>query len=72
MKILIVGASVAGLEAAFYARKRYPSATIQLLDQSQVLGYHPTRFNRYLIGEFAPMLRMSQIMMLLPKSYWKS
>ena len=52
MKILIVGASVAGLEAAFYARKRYPSATIQLLDQSQVLGYHPTRFNRYLIGEF--------------------
>ena len=39
MKIVIIGASFAGISAAIASRKKYPQAEISLIDKQATVGY---------------------------------
>ena len=51
MKIVIVGASFAGLSAALECLHRYPEADITLIDREKEVGYFPNVFNWKLKGD---------------------
>lgn len=51
MKIVIVGASFAGMSAALECRSVYPEARISLIDKEETVGYLPTALNGRLKGE---------------------
>lgn len=51
MKIVIIGASFAGLSAALECRSLYPEATIVLIDKEEKVGYFPNALNWLLKGQ---------------------
>ncbi|MGT2950209.1 hypothetical protein BU202_02330 [Streptococcus cuniculi] len=51
MKIIIVGASFAGMSAALECRQLYPDAQIVLVDKEKEVGFFPNVFNWQLKGE---------------------
>ncbi|MGT2799204.1 FAD-dependent oxidoreductase [Streptococcus marmotae] len=51
MKIIIVGASFAGMSAALECHQLYPDADILLIDKEEVVGYFPNVLNWQLKGE---------------------
>ncbi|EOL42853.1 NAD(P)/FAD-dependent oxidoreductase [Enterococcus caccae] len=54
MKVVIIGASFAGVSAALAIRKKHPEADIHLLDKQQTIGYLPGGINLYLNETIAP------------------
>lgn len=52
MRLVIIGASFAGLACAVEAHQLYPDAEIILVDQEEQPGYWPNACNRRLKGEF--------------------
>lgn len=53
MNIIIIGASFAGLTAAVECQKRYPQATIYLIDKEESIGYFPNALNWKVKGEIS-------------------
>ncbi|ALS01563.1 oxidoreductase [Enterococcus silesiacus] len=47
MKVVIIGASFAGVSAALAIRKKHPKAEIQLIDKQRTIGYLPGGINLY-------------------------
>lgn len=47
VKVVIIGASFAGVSAALAIRKKHPTAEIYLLDKQQAIGYLPGSINFY-------------------------
>lgn len=47
MKIVIIGASFAGVSAALAIRKKHPEAEVFLMDKQQTIGYLPGGINLY-------------------------
>ncbi|WP_086312002.1 hypothetical protein A5821_003248 [Enterococcus sp. 7F3_DIV0205] len=47
MKVVIIGASFAGVSAALAIRKKYPTAEIHLIEKQQTIGYLPGGINLY-------------------------
>lgn len=47
MKVVIIGASFAGVSAALAIRKKYPTAKIYLIEKQQTIGYLPGGINLY-------------------------
>lgn len=47
MKVVIIGASFAGVSAALAIRKKHPTAEIHLLDKQRTIGYLPGGINLY-------------------------
>ncbi|NQN88164.1 FAD-dependent oxidoreductase [Streptococcus suis] len=51
MNIVIIGASFAGLTTAMECQKRYPQATIYLIDKEESIAYFPNALNWKIKGE---------------------
>ena len=47
MKVVIIGASFAGVSAALAIRKKHPEAEVFLMDKQQTIGYLPGGINLY-------------------------
>lgn len=47
MKVVIIGASFAGVSAALAIRKKHPIAEIHLIEKQETIGYLPGGINRY-------------------------
>ncbi len=47
MKVVIIGASFAGVSAALAIRKKHPEAEVILMDKQQTIGYLPGGINLY-------------------------
>ncbi|PZL75566.1 oxidoreductase [Enterococcus plantarum] len=47
MKVVIIGASFAGVSAALAIRKKHPVAEIHLIEKQETIGYLPGGINRY-------------------------
>ncbi|WYJ82597.1 hypothetical protein IGL98_000905 [Enterococcus sp. DIV0840] len=47
MKVVIIGASFAGVSAALAIRKKHPKAEIHLIEKQQTIGYLPGGINLY-------------------------
>ncbi|WP_105209032.1 FAD-dependent oxidoreductase [Streptococcus suis] len=53
MNIVIIGASFAGLTTAMECQKRYPQATIYLIDKEESIAYFPNALNWKIKGEIS-------------------
>lgn len=53
MKVVIIGASFAGVTAALEVRKKYPEAEIVLLEKQTQLGYIPNGLHLYLAQQIS-------------------
>ncbi|MGX7193461.1 FAD-dependent oxidoreductase [Enterococcus moraviensis] len=51
---MIIGASFAGVSAAFAIRKKHPTAEIHLIDKQQTIGYLPGGINLYFDKTIGP------------------
>lgn len=54
MKVVIIGASFAGVSAALAIRKKYPTAEIHLIEKQQTIGYLPGGINLYFNERIEP------------------
>ncbi|WP_430603362.1 hypothetical protein IGJ02_000768 [Enterococcus sp. DIV0724b] len=54
MKVVIIGASFAGVSAALAIRKKHPKAEIHLIDKQQTIGYLPGGINLYFNETIGP------------------